>query len=290
MLQVLQSTIPVFLIILIGFILGKIKKGLNMDPVVHIIFYITSPALVFTSLTKSNVLLNDFLTIVLSLVLITFTMGFLVWLILKIKKSRKTGLYLPMTIGNNGYLGYPIALLVWGIDGLSRAVIYDVTGFILLLTVGIYILKKKDGLKEILKAAPIYAILAAIILKSINLKVPAIIMTPIEMVGAVTIPAALIVLGYRLTEIKVTDLKVSILASLFKIVIGLAIGLSIVTLFNIQGITRNIIILLSAMPSAVMTMIVTTKYKKNAALVASIVFISTLISILTIPLILNFLK
>jgi len=47
MIEVLKVTIPVFLIILVGFIFGKIKKKVNLDQIVNIIFYISTPCLVF---------------------------------------------------------------------------------------------------------------------------------------------------------------------------------------------------------------------------------------------------
>src|SRR3989338_3027705 len=156
MIQILNTVIPVFIIIAVGLIIGKIKKGINLELIVNLIFYIASPSLVFSTLIKSNVKPNDFIIIVFSAAAITLMLGFLSYMLLK--KTDRIGLCLPMSVGNTGYIGYPIVLLAWGVDGLSKAVIFDSTAFIILLTLGIFIVSKGNGsgrFKEILKAAPI---------------------------------------------------------------------------------------------------------------------------------------
>jgi len=244
----------------------------------------------FSSLVKSSIQLKDFFDLVVATAIITFALGILSFAVLKMIKSKNIGLSLPMSIGNTGYLGYPIALLAWGFEGLSKAVIFDNTAFIILLTFGIFLIHRGKGkFKEILKAAPMYAIILGILFNTLNITTPEIILNPIDMIGAITIPAALIVLGYRLTEIKIINLKKSIIASLFKIIIGFLVALIIVRIFGITGITRNVIIILAAMPSAVMSMILCQKYKRDASLVASVVFITTIISVFSIPIILSIL-
>jgi hypothetical protein len=109
------------------------------------------------------------------------------------------------------------------------------------------------------------------------------------MIGQITIPLALIILGYRLTEIRLRSLNKALLAALFKMGIGLIIAIALVAIFSLTGIPKNILILQAAMPSAVFTMILAHKYKRDSDLVASIVLLSTLFSLITIPLILWFL-
>jgi predicted permease len=289
MVNVLSTVIPVFLIIGVGFLVGKLKKKVNLDPIVNMIFYISTPCLVFSALYKSTFQLTDFITIVFSAVMISIILGFIAYAIMK--RQKKTGLVLPMSIGNTGYMGYPIALFAWGMGGLSKAVVYDNTAFILLLTLGIALIHKGNHrIKEVIKAAPIYGIILGVLFNTLKIPVTKEILDPIGMIGAITIPAALLVLGYRLTEIKVKEVKIAVLASLFKIILGFLAALLIVNLLGITGTTRNVIIILATMPSAVMSMILTHKYKRDAALAASVVFISTVLSVITIPLVLAFLS
>lgn len=287
--NLLQVVLPVFLIIAAGSIIGKYKK-IDIQPFINLIIYIVGPALIFSSIIKSDIDLTDFLTIALSSMSIILTLALLVFLILKTTKSKKIGLYLPMTIGNTGYLGYPVALFAFGIAGLSRAVVFDVTGSLFLYSLGIYIVHHKNEIKEIFKIPLIYAVVIGLLFNLLKIKTPEVIFKPIEMIGMITIPLALLVLGYQLTKIKISSTKIALLASLFKIVGGFLIALTIIKLFSITGLVRNIILIQAAMPSAVMSMILCQKYKRDEDLVASVILISTLLSIITIPLVLWFLS
>jgi len=288
MIEILNTVIPVFLIIAIGFIIGK-KRKIDVQPIVDLIIYIAGPSLIFVSLAKSNIELNDFLTMVIVTVAFTLILWLLAYIIFKITKSKNYGLYLLMAHGNTGYLGWPIALFAFGIAGLSRAVIFDAVASVFLFSLGIYVVHRRNELKEIFKIPLIYALILGFLFNFFKIPVPKMAFSALEMIGMITIPAALLVLGYKLTEIKLKSAKIAFLASLFKIGIGFLVAFLIVALFSITGITRDIILLEASMPSAVFTMILCQKYKRDAALVASTVLISTIISIFTIPLILSIL-
>jgi len=287
--MILSTVIPVFLIILIGYIIGKYKK-INTQPFVNLIVYIAGPCLIFSSISKSDINLTDFLTIALSAIAIILILAFLVFIILKITKSKKVGLSLPMTIGNTGYLGYPVALFAFGIAGLSGAVVFDMTNSLFLYSFGIYIIHHKNEIKEAFKIPLLYAVIIGLLFNLLKIKTPEIIFKPIETIGMITIPLALLILGYKLTEIKISETKTAFLASLFRIIGGFLIALIIIKLFSITGLSKNIILIQAAMPSAVMSMILCQKYRRDANLVASVIFISTILSIITIPLILWFLS
>ena len=285
---ILEIVIPVFLIVLVGFMVGKYKR-IDTKPFIDLIVYIAGPCLIFSSISRSDIDLADFFTIALSAAGVILILAFLVFVILKAIKSERVGLYLPMTIGNTGYLGYPVALFAFGIAGLSRAVVYDMIGSLFLYSLGIYIIHHKNELKEIFKVPLIYAVVIGLLFGLLKIPVPEIIFKPVEMIGMITIPLALLILGYKLTEIKISSAKTAAFASLFKILGGFLAALLIVKIFSISGLARNIILLQAAMPSAVMSMILTAKYNRDAELVASVVLITTVLSMFTIPLILLFL-
>src|SRR3989338_1769719 len=283
--MILETVFPIFLIIIIGFLIGKLKK-IDLKPLTQLIIYLAAPCLIFSSVSKSDVSLPDFLLVALSMGLVIVISGFILFLIFKTTKSNKLGLYLPMTIGNTGYLGYPIALFAFGAAGLSQAVIADITSSFFLYSAGIFIIHHENDWKEIFKVPLIYAVVGGIIYNLLKIPLPLTISRPIEMIGAITIPLALLILGYRLTEIKITSVKTTLLASAFKIAGCLSIAVIIVKLLSITGLSRNIILLQAAMPSAVMSMILTEKYQRDSELVASIILVSTLLSLITIPLVL----
>jgi predicted permease len=97
----------------------------------------------------------------------------------------------------------------------------------------------------------------------------------------------LIILGYNLARVKVISLPNTLLASVLRVGVGLMIGFLIVNLLDITGVFRSVVILESAMPAAAMSVIITTKYRSEEDLVASVVFITTLASLVIIPFLLT---
>jgi hypothetical protein len=73
---------------------------------------------------------------------------------------------------------------------------------------------------------------------------------------------------------------------LIRIFGGLAAGYAVVTLLDIDGLNRQIILLYSSLPSAVVNFVLTEKYNQDPQLAASIILLTTLISVATIPLVL----
>jgi predicted permease len=286
--NIIEIVLPIFLIIALGAFLGKIKK-LTLDPYVFIIMYITAPALIISSLQKSEIQIKEFFLMALYTAIIVILLWLISTLLLKFLRTKQKGIQLPMIFGNSGYLGFPVTLFAFGVIGLSYAVIYSSIETIFLMSLGIFLASHKKDIKEIFKVPLIYAIIFALILNIINWKIPEFILTPIDMVGQITIPLALIVLGYRLTKIKIKDTQIAFLASIFKMGTGLILALILIAIFSITGVMKNVLIIIASMPSAVLTMVICHKYRRDADLVASVILISTLLSIITIPLILLFL-
>ena len=283
--SLVQIVIPIFSIILVGYAIGKYKK-VDIQAFVDLIVYIAGPCLIFASISRSDINLTDFTTIAGAALAIILIMALATSLIFKLTNSDKKGLYLPMVFGNTSYLGYPVALFAFGMDGLSRAVVYDMMNSLVVFSLGIYIVHHKNELQEAFKVPLLYAVVIGLVVNLLQIPVPDLVFTPIELIGMITIPLALLVLGYKLTEIKISAAKIAILASVFRIGGGVLVALAIINLLSIDGLVKDIIVLQAAMPSAVMAMILAAKYNRDASLVASVVLITTVLSMISIPIIL----
>jgi predicted permease len=280
-----QTVLPIFLIIAVGYAIGTLKK-VDVQPFIDLIVYVAGPCLIFASIARSDINLTDFTTIAGAALAIVLVMTSVALLIFKLTRSDKKGLYLPLVFGNTSYLGYPVALFAFGMAGLSRAVVFDMINSLVIFSLGIYIVHQKNEIREAFKIPLLHAVVVGLAFNLLHIPVPDVIFTPIEMIGMITIPLALLVLGYKLTEIKLTAVKVAVLASVFRILGGFLVALAIIELLSIDGMVRDIILLQAAMPSAVMGMILAAKYDRDASLVASVVLITTVLSLISIPLIL----
>ena len=92
-------------------------------------------------------------------------------------------------------------------------------------------------------------------------------------------------LGIAITQLKVFSLKHSIISSIGRVIIGPIIGFIVIKLFNLTGYAAGVLLIQSSMPSAILTYLIASMYspKKVIDSIASTVVVSTLMSIITVP-------
>ncbi|MEK6598937.1 MAG: AEC family transporter [Deltaproteobacteria bacterium] len=284
--KVLSIVFPVFSIIGLGFIFARFKK-ISLEPVIEILLYLTIPALVISSLTKKHLVPGELVIVSLAASGVVLGTGLVSLIYLRIiNRKELKGFYLPTMFMNSGNMAFPIALLAFGEEGLAIAIIYYVAISLLVYSLGIYIAKGQGGFSEIFKLPLIYASIAGITINLTDTSLPKSILSTVEILGSATIPLMLISLGYRLHSTRLISLNISIAGALIRIAGGGLIAYLITTLFGIDGLSQKIIILSSSMPSAVINFIVSYRYKLHSELVASIISISTVLSLITTPVIL----
>ncbi len=284
--EVIYTVFPVFALIGIGLLFASFKK-IDIGSIVEVLLYLTIPAFVISSLLKKTIETHEILTIFLAATGVVLGVGLISFIYLTlIKKRELRGFYLPTMFMNSGNMALPLVLLAFGEEGLAYAIIYYVTVGILVYTLGIYIAKGEGGWKEILKLPLLYSVLIGLYFNMTPREIPAPILNAIDILGEATIPMMLLSLGFRLKSIKISYITISLTGSVIRIFGGILVAYLIVSITNISGTAQNVILLSSAMPAAVINFVVTEKYNLQSDLVASIVFLSTILSIFTTPIIL----
>jgi len=285
MADLLNIILPTFIVIFIGYIFGKIAK-VDLSVVVDLVLYIGLPALAFTSMLDKNIVLLEAAKVWAAAIMIMLGCGAVAWIIFKIIKQKHSGLYIPILIMNTVNIPFPILYLAYGSEGLFAATLFYIPNVLLIYSLGVYIAAGKhwkESIKEVFKVPPIYAALIGLLLNLFDIIVPDLIIKPMNFISMMVIPLVLLVLGSNLSKVKFTSLPTTLVASFLRVGIGLLFGLLAVNLFNLTGILRLVVIFDSAMPSAVNSAILATKYKNEAALVSSVVFITTTASLVIIP-------
>ncbi len=291
--NILDIVLPTFIVIFIGFIFGRIKKKVDMSTVTDIAIYIALPALAFTSMLEKQIVLQDALKVWASALMIMVGCGITAFIVFKIIKQKHSGLYIPISLMNTVNIPFPIIYLAFGSAGLFAATLFYIPNAILVYSLGVYVASKKpwkESIKEVFKVPLIYAAIFGLILNLLRIKVPNLIISPLNFIGLMAIPLILLILGHNLSKVKIKSLPITFLASFLRMGIGLLLGFAVVHLFNLQGILKAVVILDSAMPAAVFSSVLATKYKNEANLVSSVVFVTTIISLVTIPLLLMILS
>jgi predicted permease len=291
--DILNVVLPTFVVILIGYAFGKIRKTANISPLVDIAFYIGAPALTFVSMLSKKIVLLDAGKVWAAALIIMIGCGLVAWVVFRLLKQKHSALYLSIAIMNTVNLPFPIIYLAYGAEGLLAATLFFIPNVLILYSLGIYIVagkQWKDGIKEMLKVPVLYAAVIGLALNFLNVTPPELVMNTLDLIALMSIPLVLIVLGHNLSKVKLASLPTTFLASFLRVGVGLALGFLTVSLFNLEGVFRSVVILDSAMPAAVNASIIATKYDNEAELVSSVVLITTLMSLVSIPFLLNMLS
>jgi len=285
-LKTLAPVIPVFTLIGIGFLFARWKK-ISLESITDFIVYLASPSLVFASLSSKPLFATDIMVILAGIGGIMGGVGFLVWIYSLLFRFRSRGFILPVLFLNAGNMGIPLALFAFGEPGLQRATICYVIMSTLQSSLGVYIVSGDRGWKEIFRLPLIYATLLGLFVNVTQIQVPWPILEPIRLLGYSTIPLMLVSLGYRLNSMKSLTWGHSVAGSLIRIVGGFACAYLTVTLLGIHGINRQVLLLYGSLPSAVVNFVLTEKYRQDPELAASIIVMTTLLSLVTIPVVLS---
>jgi predicted permease len=287
--SVIEIVLPTFITILIGFLVGKFTR-LNMAPVVDITLYIGTPTLVFVSLLSQEIVLLNATRVWAAALIIVGGCGLIAWLVFKVLKQRHSALYVPISMMNTVNIPFPVAYFAFGVEGLIAATLYAIPNIIMMNSLGVYIMAGRhwrENIKEIFRIPIIYAACLGLAFNLLNVEVPEPAINSLEFIAMMALPLTLLVLGYNLSKVTMSSLPTTVLASFLRVGIGLMIGLLVVNLLDITGVFRAIVILNSAMPAAALSSIFATKYNNEAELVSSVVFMTTVASLIVIPFLLN---
>lgn len=298
--EFLLILLPVFGIFAIGFVGQKTLK-FDIPNLSKLTLYLMSPFLAFNTF-YTNPLTIDYaylaiyifalcLSLILLVSLISFLLGY--------NLQDRCALILASAFMNNGNYGTPVVLLVFGTVGLDIAVVLMVLQQLAMSTIGIYFAAKgsKDanGMKTVMKRVvrmPIaYGALLGLALQLLHVSLPSALMTCVKLVGDEAIPTIMIVLGMQLAVIsfrRIELTKVGI-ALVLKLLIAPIIAFGLTLILPVDEMTKQIMILLAAMPTAANTTLMAVQFDTKPDLVSSATFISTVLSIITLPIVLYFL-
>ncbi len=120
-----------------------------------------------------------------------------------------------------------------------------------------------------------------------DLEMPKFVLNTVMLLGYAMIVLILMSLGVSLTQMKVFSLKSSLISSVGRVIIGPIIGFILIKIFNLSGYAAGVLLIQSAMPSAILTYLIASMYspKKIVDNISSMIVVSTLMSLITIPII-----
>jgi len=278
---------PVFTVVAIGYFLAA-RRELHLPTLADLAILVTSPALMFSVLSGTELEADRWGVLAGGTVFIAAGTAALAIGYLRTGGRGHRGLLMPAIFWNAGNIALPCARLAFGQEGLEAGAIVFVTMAILTSTFGIWIAKGENGLGEALRLPLLYGGVGGMALAITDTTLPRIVMEPIEMLGDMAIPIMLLNLGIQLRTLRVTDLTHSVAVVAIRMGGGVAFALLFASLLDIRGLERQILLLASVMPPAVINVVFAQRYHRDPNLVASSIVVGTLASLVTIPVVLFF--
>ncbi len=287
--KIFEVIFPVFFVIGVGYYLGKKNPKFDTNFITVFAGNIGTPAMIFYTVTTTGITLNIFIHyFVYALLMIG---GFaLIGLILLFLLKKDLSMELPpLILPNTGNMGIPICLFAYGTEGLGIASAVASVIILFHFTLGIFLAKKKFSLDVVVKSPPVYAIIISVIFLFFQIQTPLFLENTTFLLTYATIFLVLMSLGIALTKLKFS-LKDSILLSLCRVILGPIIAFIIIYYFNLSGFAAGVLLIQSAMPSAILNYLVGSMYspKKIVDSIASTIVVSTIISFFTIPIVVFF--
>ena len=288
-LTVLKIISPVFFLGIIGYFWEKTEIEYPIKFVTKLTMNIALPCLIFTSLMNTQIESNVLSSIIFATLLSYLFLTIFCFLFVKLMKIDIHTFLPPMIFGNTGNLGLPLAFFAFGNDGLSYAVIIFAIMAIFSLTLGIWIISGDKNLTKLLKEPIVWGAVLGATCLYFNIKTPIFITNSLELTGQIAIPLMLITLGVSVARLKLTNLTRGFSIVCFRTLICLLFSVSVAFTLNLPEVAAAVLILQLTTPIAVTSYLLSERFNRNPNDVASLVIISTLMSVFYIPIILSFL-
>jgi predicted permease len=293
-----------FAIVIVGYMAGKLGYlGGDFDrQLSRLVINITCPALILSSamageLPDRHLILPLLLISVITYIILTGA-AFLLPRYLTKKKDDEGPIGFALMFGNVGFMGYPVVASIFGHEAVFYAAVLNVVNTFAVFTIGTILITGKSEVegkhfqKKVLYSTPMIAAYLTMAIVALEIdNIPEVISQPLTMLGNITVPAALLIIGSSMSNLPLRSLlgNSSVYATtLMRLVM---VPLTMYYLCRALGFSEtvvNINTVVIAMPVATYGTILCLRHEKDASLMTEVTFITTLCSMLTIPLLVMF--
>ena len=294
---IISQLAVLFILLLLGYISGK-TKFLSPETgkvLTKVVMNITMPCTALSSAIYGNLEITGGET---AFFMLASLLSFLIFFVISIPSARilsrenqTRGLLSYMIVfPNSGFIGFPVTLAIFGSGSVYYAALFLIVLSIFLFTAGTIMMSgriKKLNPKAILTPGLIASLLV-IPLALIRFQAPFVIAEVIQLTGNITSPAAMLIVGVTLSQIPVKAVfskwRLYPMAILKLIVLPLAVWLVFKQIVD-NELMLGMLVILSAMPTAAIAVMHAIELGNDERLASSGIFLTTLLSCATIPLV-----
>ncbi len=294
----IQVMVILFIIVVVGYVANKLGyMGGDFDRrLSSIVITFACPALVLSSVMGDE--LPDR-----SLILPLLGVGFLTYIILTAvalvlprmvtrDRDERGIIGFAVMFANVGFIGYPIVASIFGHEAVFYAALLNMPNTFFIFTVGVMLVKGEYGLRQfsprVLASPALLAALLAAVLVALGVRTPHIIAEPVRLVGNITVPASLMIIGSSMANLPLRQIvgngKVYA-TSFLRLAVVPVVFYFLMRAIGVSDVVNNINTVVLAMPVASFGTMFCLRYDRDVALMTEVTFVTTVASIATIPLV-----
>jgi predicted permease len=283
---ILAAVVPVLLTVLVGYGIQRAGKPFDGQSITFLVGTIGTPVLIFNNLSHTTVA-PEALGVIIGATILAMTAHVVIgYAALKASRLEPQYYLASMAFPNAGNLGLPLALYAFGDEGLNYAIAIFAIVSVSNHTVGQTITAGQGRWRAALKSPVVPAAALGIVFGYFAIELPIWINNTLDLLSGLTIPLMLLMLGTSLARIPVTTFRRSTYLSVLRLSMGAGVGFAIAHLFGFEGAERGAFVLQCAMPVAVYNYVYSQIYNTRPEEIASLVVVSTIMSVVTVPLLL----
>lgn len=280
--------VPIVVLAGLGFLLSR-RFPIDARSLTRIVWYLLSPALYFSWLSqaKSTPAQMAQLALISALVataLLVVARLAVQWL--PYDPVKKHAITVTTGFMNCANFGLPVVLFVLGPQAAQSAVIFAATQSILFNSVGVGLAAGagRGGLRQAVARSvgqpSFWAVAAAVVCKVYAVRLPELLIRSVDLLAQAAIPLMIVLLGIQLSRVdRLKDYPLIALTSFLRLVVGPGVAFLLVRYWpGISLLNARVIILESAMPSAVNNILLAGEFNTEPELVSGIIFSTTVLS------------
>ena len=299
----MPSSVEIILVpavmILLGILLKKFGVLVEGDgnTLAKIVLNISLPSLIFSSVS-SSVINGEMVYVPIISLGISFICMIIAYVYSRLRgysKIKTWTIIILLSMINTGFIGYPVVMGIFGNEGFLYAVFFDFSTSILLVIFGTILSSffggnKKEVIKSSFTFIPLWAVIFGVIFNVLHITLPYVVESSLNYLGASTIPLIMLSVGLK---IRFENFKSSVSDTLFvtlsRLLLSPIILYTILTQIGFTGFLLNVSVLQSAMPTAMNSLVLAITYDLDMNITNSVIVLTTVCSVVTLPFIMTFL-
>ena len=294
-----------FAIVVVGYLAGKMGyMGGDFDrKLSSLVINWTCPALILSSSMTGELPDRRFILPLLGISALTYVvLTAAAWGLSRMLTSQAADhgvVAFALVFGNVGFMGYPVVASIFGHQAVFYAAVLNVVNTFAVFTIGTMMITGGEGTdrerfsKKVLYSTPMLSAYLSMLIVALGIdNIPEYVSQPLTMIGNITVPAALLIIGSSMSQLPLRALMGNATVyttSILRLAL-LPVGVHFLCrALGFDPFVTNINTVVIAMPVATYGTILCLKYNRDTTLIAEVTFITTLLSMLSIPLLTVFL-